>query len=168
MPAIYTLCSTNIHVKNEYQETTDILLYPMHLPNDVDRTKYVLDTSSIRIGEDWYSGLATPYEGLRVYQNELYRCINLSGHVGPPTVGTDWVIAELANIRKTIEHWIGQMPRYEHREDVYDTVNLTSDRLRANWIETTFEYRSVLSTINIEERELKISDIILSSNPLLF
>jgi len=160
---------TNIHCKNEYQETTDVILYPMHLPNDTDRTKWVLDTSSTRIGTGWWSGMPlTPYEGLRIYENQLYRCINLAGHVGPPTVGADWSIAELANIRKTVEHWLGQMPRYDHRDPVYDSTYLTSDRLRSNWLETTFEYRSVLPGINIEEVELKISDITFLSNPMQF
>ena len=158
---------TNIHCKNEYQDTEDILLYPLHLPNDSDRTKYVLDTSSTKIGIDWYNGYSVSPEGLIIHNNELYR--NISGgysNNAPPHA--DYVIAELANIRKTVEHWHGQIPRYNNRNGVYDATYLTSDRLRSNWIETTFEFRSVLDSINIEERNIKLSDIILSGTPLQF
>lgn len=158
---------TNIHSKNEYQSSSDIILYPMHLPNDADRTKYILDTSSTKIGVDWYSGLNTPDEGIVMYNNQLYR--NNSGGILASSPGSaGWDIAELANIRKTVEHWLGQMPRYDHRDAVYDSTYLTSDRLRSNWLETTFEFRSVLEGVNIEERKIKISDITLLSNPMLF
>jgi len=163
---------TNIYCKNEYQITNDILLIPMHLANDTDRTKYVLDTSSDRIGIDWYNGITIPNEGLTIYENTLYRNISGGDLTSIPTNdGINWVVAELANVRKTIEHWYLQMPRYiraNTNDEVYDHENITSDRLRSNWLETTLIFENLPYSEDISNYGLKISDIIMLSNPMMF
>lgn len=161
---------TNIFASNNYQTSNDIILYPIHLPEDITRTKYVLDTSSDKLGTDWYSGLVSPFESLRVYQNELYRCSNVAGHVGPPVVGANWTIAELGNIKKTVDYWSSSLPRITTYPAGFpeDSNYPISDRLRAGWTEITLEFKDTLPSIPLHERKFKLSDIIISSEKLQF
>jgi hypothetical protein len=159
---------TNIMLRDSTQLSDDIILYPMHLPTDINTNRYVLDTSSWRIGTDWYTGLVSNEEDLIVYQNELYRCLT-DNQAGPPTVGTNWALAELCNIRKTHNHWMTQLPRVKYLEnnsglELYEVSN----RFRSDWLEITLSIKDTIPNRNIEDRRIRLSDIKLIDSPLLF
>jgi len=160
---------SNISLKDSEQTSDDIILYPMHLPNDANRNRYVLDTSSLRIGLDWYTGKVTAPEGLVVYNNQLYRNIAITNQAGPPVVGANWAIAELCNIRKTNNHWITQLPRclfLDNNTDAHEYSN--SNRFRSNWLEITLELKDMMPGISLSDRRLRLSDIKLIYSPLQF
>ncbi len=151
---------TNISAKNNYQFSDDIILYPMHLPEDIDRTKYILDTSAKRIGEDWYVGLNTSDEGLVVYLNQLYRNTS-GGDLATTPGGVGWSIAELCNIRKTEERWMAAIPRIDSVENSVDVP--MSDRLRSDWLELTLEFKDTVPYDNSQNRRVRLSDVILET-----
>lgn len=160
---------SNISLKDSEQKSDDIILYPMHLPNDSNRSRYVLDTSSLRIGLDWYTGKVTPPEGLVVYNNELYRNIAITNQNGPPVVGANWAIAELCNIRKTVNHWMTQLPRCFYRDNNTNDYNYSgSNRFRSNWLEVTLEFKDMMPGIDLADRRLRLSDIKLIYTPMTF
>lgn len=159
---------SNISLKDATQLSEDIILYPIHLPEEHKGSRYILDTSSLRIGTDWYSGLTSNTEDLVVYQNELYRCLN-DAQAGPPSVGANWSLAELANIRKTNNHWITQLPRFRYDENgLANPEYIVSNRFRSDWLELTLEYKDMMPGIDLADRRLRLSDVKLVSDPLIF
>jgi hypothetical protein len=159
---------TNISLKDATQLSEDIILYPIHLVTEGKADRYVLDTSSLRIGQDWYTGLISNTEDLLVYGNELYRCLTDS-QAGPPVVGANFSTAELANIRKTNNHWHTQLPRFAFDENgLGDPEYILSNRFRSDWLELTLEFKDTLPNINIEDRRMRLSDIRFKSDILMF
>ena len=159
---------SNIQLKDPTQVSEDVILYPIHLVEEGKGTRYVLDTSGLRLGKDWYTGLSTPVEGLVVNNNELYRnnaIIALT--TSPPATG--WGVAELCNIRKTNNQWHTQLPRFVYKENNSGNPDYTmSNRFRSDWLEVTLEFKDMLPGINLYDRKFKISDITLTSTPLQF
>ncbi|MCP4255503.1 MAG: hypothetical protein GY775_19280 [Candidatus Scalindua sp.] len=159
---------TNIKVKDTTQISEDIILYPISLPEDALQNRNVLDTSALKIGNDWYSGLISNSEDLKIYNNELYRCIT-DLQAGPPSIGTNWGLAELGNIRKTNNQWHTQIPRFSFDENgLGDPDYIQSNRFRSNWMEVTLEFKDTLPGISIADRRMKLSDIKLLSHPMMF
>lgn len=159
---------TNISLKDSTQISDDIILYPLHLPEATDRTKYVLDTSALRMGTDWYTGKLTGPEGLVISNNQLYRNTSLNTlSTQPPATG--WSIAELCNIRKTNNHWITQLPRFLYHENLTNNHEYAlSNRFRSDWLEITLELKDVMPGINLYDRKLRLSDLKLVYTPLQF
>jgi hypothetical protein len=161
-------CMSNVSLKDATQLSEDIILYPIHLPEEHRGDRYVLDTSGLRIGTDWYSGLTSNTEDLVVYQNQLYRCLTDS-QAGPPSIGVNWALAELGNIRKTNNHWMTNLPRFRYDENgLGNNDYIVSNRFRSNWLELTLEFKDMMPGINLYDRRLTLSDIKFVSDPLIF
>lgn len=159
---------SNISLKDATQISDDIILYPIHLVTEYKGDRYVLDTSGLRIGRDWYTGLVTPTEGLVVNNNQLYRNTSL-GDLSTPPPNTGWSVSELCNIRKTDNHWITQLPRFLYRENLTDDHEYAlSNRFRSDWLEITLEFKDMIPGINLCDRRLKLSDIKLIYSSLNF
>ena len=159
---------SNIQLKDATQISDDIILYPIHLPEDSDTDRYVLDTSSLRLGVDWYSGLISNSESLVIYQNELFRCLT-DGQAGPPSLGLDWVEAELGNIRKTNNRWYTQLPRFLFDENGNsDPEYMVSNRFRSDWLEVTLEFKDLMINDDLYEKRIKLSNIKLISDLLIY
>lgn len=159
---------SNISLKDSTQISEDIILYPCHLPESYDRTKYISDTSGLKIGINWYTGLVVRPEGLVINNNQLYRNTSI-GNLTVPPPATGWSIAELYNIRKTNNHWMTNLPRFLFKEnDTNDHEYALSNRFRSDWLEVTLEFKDMMPGINLYDRRLRLSDVKLIYTPLQF
>jgi hypothetical protein len=179
---------TNISAKNNYQQSDDIILYPYISSNDLtinkasadvtvfNGLKTVLDNSGTRLGLEYTAG-TYDREDIVIYNNQLYRNM-LDGNTNLPTHFT-WRICELSNIRKTIEHWMTNFPRYisrgaENNLTDYPQTNGTvlnygtSDRFRASWTELTLELKDTTPYTLIRERNMLLSDIRVVVGPTIY
>ena len=162
---------SNIMVRDEYQQSKEVLLYPMTLPEDhVSFQRNTYETSALRIGRDWYAGIPNVNnENIIIFENQLYRSL-IDNNLGSPTTNPgDFEICDLTNIRKTISQWATQIPRFNYPEadfDLYPEYQ-TSDRIRSDWAEVTLRLQDIVDRGTLREKNFKLSDIIVKSDVIL-
>jgi hypothetical protein len=155
---------TNISAKTNYEQSEDIILYPMDLNNDYSRDRLVLDTSGLKIGNDYYIDKVSNNEEIVIFNNQIYRSL-IEDNNTTPAIGNNWKLCELCNIRKTIEHWQMPFPRYIPYRGTIDGINENVgnnqmiDRFRGNWIELTLELKDTILPNNLKNKNLLLSDV---------
>lgn len=157
---------SNISVRDNYEQSNDVLLYPMDLPEvPQNPSRLILDNSGDRIGRDYYPGMPPlNIEEILIYDNELYRSL-INGNSGTPVTNPlDFVKCELCNIRKTVEQWATQIPRYNFEESPSIP---TSNRMRGDWVELTLKLKDIVNPTTLREKNFKISDIIAVTDVVL-